>query len=110
LQAQRAVSPADGHAIAGLLDAEAHFSIARQNRGTTWRCSLSVRLRDDDGRLVEWFQEVTGLGRTYAVPARRTSQPQVEWRVTGKLECEVLADLICKYPLRGRKRREADLW
>jgi hypothetical protein len=71
---------------------------------------MSLNQRADDADLLCDIVRVTGLGRLYAVPARRTSRPQVVWSVASKLECRELARLLQRYPLRGRKRREFAVW
>jgi hypothetical protein len=71
---------------------------------------MSLNQRADDADLLCDIVRVTGLGRLYAVPARRRSHPQVVWSVASKLECRELARLLQRYPLRGRKRREFAVW
>lgn len=71
---------------------------------------MTLNQRADDADMLLDIVRVTGLGRLYAVPARRTSRPQVVWSVASKLECRELARLLRRYPLRGRKRRELAVW
>src|SRR5205814_365070 len=75
-----------------------------------WLCAMTLNQRADDADMLLDIVRVTGLGRLYAVPARRSSRPQVAWSVTSKLACRELAGLLRRYPLRGRKRREAAIW
>jgi hypothetical protein len=110
LAATPEIAERDGHALAGFLDAEAHFSIGRNNGGRNWRCSVSVRLRDDDAPVLAEFRRVTGVGTLVAVPARGGSKPQCEWKVTSGLECLRLADLLERFPMYGRKRLEVNDW
>jgi hypothetical protein len=110
LAAAQGVDDVDGHALAGFIEAEGSFSIAANNGGRSWLCGMSLNQRADDADLLCDIVRVTGLGRLYAVPARRTSRPQVVWSVASKLECRELARLLQRYPLRGRKRREFALW
>jgi len=49
---------------------------------------MSLNQRADDADVLCDIVRVTGLGRLYAVPARRGSRPQVVWSVASKLECE----------------------
>jgi hypothetical protein len=100
----------DGHALAGFLDAEAHFAIGRNNGGRNWRCSLHVVLRDDDAGVLYEFRRLTGMGTITAIPAYRTSKPQCVWSISSGLECLRMAQLLERFPLRGRKGREADVW
>jgi hypothetical protein len=110
LAAAQGVDDVDGHALAGFIEAEGSFSIAANNGGRSWLCGMSLNQRADDADLLCDIARVTGLGRLYAVPARRTSRPQVVWSVASKLECRELARLLQRYPLRGRKRREFAVW
>src|SRR4051794_31693473 len=88
--------------LAGFLEAEAHFGLTRQNRGTTWSCAMAVTLRDDDAALLEHCQREFKLGRLTPVPARRTSKPQLAWVVVRKADVRRLADLL-ESRLRGHK-------
>ena len=108
--AAEGLADADAHALAGFIEAEGSFSIAANNGGRSWLCGMSLNQRADDADLLCDIVRVTGLGRLYAVPARRTSHPQVVWSVASKLECRELARLMRRYPLRGRKRREFAVW
>ena len=100
----------DGHALAGLLDAEGSFAIRRQNGGRNWLCSMSMALRDDDAGLIVKLRALTGLGTIRRKPARATSKPQAVWSVTSGLECLRLAEILERFPLRGRKRLEVQEW
>jgi hypothetical protein len=110
LAAAQGVDDIDGHALAGFIEAEGSFSIAANNRGRSWLCAMSLNQRADDADVLCDIVRVTGLGRLYGVPARRTSRPQVVWSVASKLECRELARLLQRYPLRGRERREFAVW
>ena len=101
---------ADGHFSAGFLEGEAHFGITEANGGQSYGCFMSLRLRDDDAALVDWLRDATGIGFTRPVPARRTSKPQVEWRVQTQADCRALAELLGRFPVRGRRRREVRIW
>jgi hypothetical protein len=71
--------------------------------------NLSFGEGDDADMLLD-IARVTGLGRLFRVPARRTSRPQVCWAVQSKLECRRLVEFLERYPLRGRKQREFRVW
>jgi hypothetical protein len=55
------LSPEDANRLAGLLEAEAHLGIVRNNRHDL-RCVCAVALRDDDGATLQWFRDTLGLG------------------------------------------------
>ena len=104
------LSDADGHTLAGLLDAEGHFAISPNNGGRNWRCSAHVTLRRDDAPLLAKYRSLTGLGTIVPRPACRNSRPQALWSIGSGLECLRLADLLEAFPLLGRKRSDAIVW
>src|SRR3954452_4254461 len=91
----------DGHFLAGLIDAEGCFQLRAVNGGANWSCDLSLALRDDDAKLLVELHELTGLGTLKNVPARATSRPQVSWSIQRRPECQKLAGLLERFPLRG---------
>lgn len=93
---------AEGHWFAGLVEAEGHFSLRRNNGGENWCCAFALALRDDDSDVLADLQAQTGLGHLNHKPARGGSRPQVVWRIGSRTECLTLADLLEAYPLRGR--------
>jgi hypothetical protein len=110
LAAAQGLSEPDGHALAGFLDAEATFAITPNNQGRNWRCQMSVVVRLDDGDVLSDLCACTGLGRVSVTPARRTSRPQATWSVASKRECVELVRILRRFPLRARKRRDAEIW
>ena len=82
LAAAQGVDDMDGHALAGFIEAEGSFVIAPNNRGRSWLCAMALNQRADDADMLLDIVRVTGLGRLHAVPARRSSRPQVVWSVT----------------------------
>lgn len=96
------------HALAGFIDAEGCFRLARN--GASLTCNLSVAVRDDDAEILALFRDGTGLGHLRSTPARASSNPQATWRISSKLECAKLVDILDHHPLYGRKRREAKIW
>ena len=71
------VDDVDGHALAGFIEAEGSFNISPNNRGTTWQCAMTLTQRADEADTLVDIARVTGIGRLHAVPAQRTSRPQV---------------------------------
>jgi LAGLIDADG endonuclease len=114
IRARLAASPglnhAEAHTLAGLLDGESHLAIVPNNHGSGWRCECSVTLRDDDQEILVHYRTKLGLGHLVSVPARNGSRPQVLWTIASKLECQILTELLDAHPLRGRKRREYEIW
>jgi hypothetical protein len=98
------------HTPSRALDAESYLAIGPNNGGTGWRCHCSVTLRDDDQEILAGYRDKLGLGHMTPVPARGHSRPQVQWTIASKLECQALTELLDAHPLRGRKRREYEIW
>lgn len=98
----------DGHFLAGFLDGEACFVVNRAAGG--YACSCSVAARRDDRQLLEQLKCITGLGSVTDRRAQGNASPQSAWTIKRKADCFRLAELTRNFPLRGRKRREAELW
>jgi hypothetical protein len=98
----------NGHTIAGIVDAEAHFAITENNGGGSMSCWMAIALRDDDIGLLHALASETRLG-----VVRRTDDrgnPQAAWIVYRKDEVAALASLLKCHPLRSRKRQDFDVW
>lgn len=106
----RQISSPDGHFLAGLVDAEGCFQITPNNGGTAWRCWFTLALRDDDAEVLVELHELTGLGHLQRTPARGTSRPQITWMIQRRSDCLRLAEILERFPLRNRKRAEAEIW
>src|SRR3954462_11868090 len=100
----------DGHFLAGLIEAEGCFQLSPANGGANWLSGFALALRDDESELLVEMHELTGLGALRSVPACGTSKPQVLWSIQRRSDCQELAELLARFPLRGRKRLEAELW
>lgn len=105
-----------GHYMAGFLDGEASFVIARVNSGFT--CRMQVKLRDDDAAILFALRDRTGLGlvrpeKVYQRSDRgsmRNTHPQMTWIVGNKADCAMLVRLLERYPLRAKKRQDFEVW
>jgi LAGLIDADG endonuclease len=104
------VSADVGSFLAGLLEGEASFGIAKQPLNTNHRCTMTVNMREDDGPLLRWLASTTGLGRITRKKARSSSRAQIGWQVGAKADCERLRDLLTEYPLRGRSSLHYAIW
>jgi hypothetical protein len=110
LAASPGLSDAEAHTLAGFLDAESHLAVIPNNGGATWRCECLVNLRDDDREILISYRDKLGLGHLTQIAARNGSRPQVLWKIGSKLECQALGEILDAHPLRGRKRREYEIW
>jgi hypothetical protein len=79
LAASPPLSSADGHFLAGLLDAEACFTIVPNNGMTTWRCEMALSMRLDEADLLIALGRSTGIGHVTAQRARGNSKPLATW-------------------------------
>lgn len=105
-----ALSPRDGNFLAGFVEAEGSFQLRPNNGGASWACRFALAVRDDDAELLLELRDLTGLGNVSGIPARRTSKPQALWLIESRVECLRLAELLERFPLRGRKGRELAVW
>src|SRR5205085_12135731 len=104
------LSDTEGHFVAGFIDGEAHLAIVEQNGGQSYSCAMTLGVRDDDVALLRWLAASTGLGTVNPVSARSTSKPQARWVLRSQADCLGLVELLDRYELRGRKRREYEIW
>lgn len=106
----RAISADEGNFIAGFIEGEGHFGIAEANGGQSFRCLMSLRVRDDDTELLAWLRARTGLGLLRRVAAQGNANPQVQWLVQTQADCRTLVELLTRFEMRGRKMREFAIW
>jgi hypothetical protein len=104
------VSEVEGSMLAGFLEGEVHLGIRELNGGQSLSCFAQTNVRDDDAEILEWLVALAGIGSLRRVPARRTSKPQVQWLITTRADCAELATVLARFPFRGRKRRELEVW
>ena len=67
---------------------------------------MSLGVRDDDAPLALWLRGANRARDGVSRAGRATSKPQVRWLVRTQADCRALVDLLDRYELRGRKRRE----
>ena len=60
LEAAQGLTVADGHALAGFIDAEGSFGIGSNNAGSTWSCTFDLAQRDDDADVLHDLARVSG--------------------------------------------------
>jgi hypothetical protein len=96
--------------FSGFVAGDGCFMIRSNNAGTSWCCTLDVKLRSDDTPLLRSFQEWTGVGQLFRSPARGRSSPQTNWRVGRRLDCLKVVELLVKCPPLGKAARQFDVW
>lgn len=99
-----------GHWLAGFLDGEGCFCVARTCGGRSRICSLNVAVRSDDRAILEEIQRETGIGKVYDSPGRGTTKPYSRWIVQTQPECAALVEILDRYPLRAKKALDYMLW
>jgi hypothetical protein len=68
-------------------------------------------MRVDDRPLLEWLVTMTGIGALYFHRAQPHGRhPTMEWRVHRTKDLMSLANLLTRYPLHGKKRRDFEIW
>lgn len=95
--------------VSGLVTAEGSLGIIPNGRWLQPRSQL--RMRSDDRPLLEQVAERTRAGRIYDQRPSRSYPPGVaNWIVCSRDDLSRLVNLFDRHPLRGRKRREYDIW
>lgn len=97
-----------GHALAGLIDAEAHFGISEQNGGGSASCTMVLAMRDDDVDLLRSAVRTTGVGVVRTKDRR--GNVQAAWFVYRKAEASALVGFLERFPLRSRKLLDFQVW
>jgi hypothetical protein len=103
-------SERDGGFAAGLIAGDGSFAIRPNNGGTSWQCSLAMRLRADDTPLLARLCRWSGAGMLAAVPARATSHPQTVWTVQRQADCLRMMSILDRHRLLGKKLGEYEIW
>lgn len=107
-----------GNWLAGFMDADGTFFLRVDERSHSIGCYCSIAQRDDNDAILYKIQEVLGVG--HVNPCSRATQRQkgmsnakdaMKWRVGAIGDIiHVIIPLFEKYPLRGKKKRDFELW
>lgn len=101
-----------GHWLAGFIDGEGCFLIHNGKAGRSHSFRLGVHQRADDLAILEEIQERTGIGRIYGPTYRSkgADNPCYEWRVSTDADLLAMLDLLDRFPLRAKKKRDYAIW
>jgi hypothetical protein len=101
-----------GNWLAGFIDGEGCFVVARTNHTTYVRygCAMRLAVRADDRPILLEIQRRTGLGRIYETPANGNANPSSAWSVQSKGDVLALVAILDRFPLRAKKARDYAIW
>jgi hypothetical protein len=107
-----------GNWLAGFMDADGTFLIQGREKQRTIACTCAIVQRDDNDAILYKIQEVLGVG--HIRPLTREKQRErgmtnakdaLRWRVGAIGDIiHVIIPLFEKYSLRGKKKRDFELW
>jgi hypothetical protein len=97
-----------GHWLAGFVDGEGCFRV-KPNNVNAFACVFDLHIRADDSEALYEIQRRLGVGRI-SYEDRKDSSPMCCLTVTKKADCRVLVDVLTRYPLRAKKRRDFAIW
>jgi hypothetical protein len=118
------ISDEQGYWLAGYLDGEATFNCSiyipkskeRKRAARNVNIEMRVAARADEYLLLSECRELTGLGNLYYRPKQTgegypvNGKPCWVWTVASKADCQALVELLERYPLRSKKRRDFEIW
>lgn len=97
-----------GYWFSGLVDGEGCFQIFRANK-TGYACSFHIAMRADDTPVLELARDTLGIGGLHTYyPKNRNAFSS--WQVRSRNECALLKEVLLKFSLRSKKRKDFDLW
>lgn len=101
------VDAAFGHWLAGLIDGEGSFNLARE--GSRFRPAFTLGLRGDDVAVIEEIEGTVGFGRIHHTTGTDHC-PMVRWSVCSQADCLALVEMLDRCPLRSRKAVDYAIW
>lgn len=100
-----------GYWLAGFLDGEACFQSLIAEPAGSVTATLSIKLRDDDARVLHEIVERTGCGRVTPVFRKnKRVRPQVMWLVVTISDALYMAHVLQRFPCRAKKRADVQIW
>lgn len=72
---------------------------------------LNITLRDDDLDVLLRIQEVLGMGTIHRANRKRENKNStMMWTVSRAKDCDRLAEIFGRFPLRNKKQRDFEIW
>lgn len=112
-----------GHWLAGLVDGEGCFFVAKvgTRKGKTpgvsvmvWpNCRFQIALRADDAEVLKTIRDTLGIGNLYykrPQAGRPSEQASIQYVVHRIDDCLRIVELFTRYPLRAKKRAQFEVW
>jgi hypothetical protein len=104
-----------GHWLAGFIDGEGCFYLRigdESRRGIRRNLDIrfSVGVRDDDYEVLEEIVVRTGVGRLSRFRPKSTSNPGARWAVSKFSDLRELIEILDRFPLRAKKRKDYAVW
>lgn len=104
------LDPAFGHWLAGFIDGEGHFQIAKNTQKTGYTCRFGLTVRADDERILTTIRDTLGFGTVYRYLPRQDVHPATRWQVQSLRDCLALVEILRRYPMRAKKVRDFGIW
>jgi hypothetical protein len=106
------VAPDFGHWLAGFIDGEGCFIVARAHKRTNFMCRFQLTLRGDDAAILREIRAATGIGQLRTAHDKRkyVGNLCVVWQLQARADCLRLVELLDRFPLRAKKARDYAIW
>ncbi len=75
-----------------------------------YRCQFSLRVRLDDAEVIHEIHRRTGFGTVFTAKANGPTNQSVGWATSSRPDAVKLAELLGRFPLRAKKRRDFSIW
>ena len=100
-----------GHWLAGFIAAEGCFRVVKVRKGNYYSCRFSLKLREDDSKILETIISYTGIGKLCAEKIRTGNSKSCSiWSVHTMSDCQRLVSFLTTYPLRSKKNDDFSIW
>lgn len=100
-----------GSFLAGFITAEGCFMIGRTGSPGRYAPRFAINVRADDESLLTALRARTGVGGVgLTLNNSEGSAPAAHWVTTGSKSLTTLVDILDRFPPRGRKWREYEIW